>query len=73
MNRVDPTSDLYLKSEGHAGSPNDSIEGFEGIFNELNLILTEPRYHAAKDHPLYNILSKYSQAITPGSDLEHAD
>lgn len=33
MNRVDPTSDIYLRSEGRGGGPTDPISGFIEIYN----------------------------------------
>lgn len=67
-NKIDPTSDLYLRSEGRAGGPNDPIGCFADVFNNVYGINNESKYKTYQDHPLYDHLSKYSFDVTPGAD-----
>ncbi|CDW77355.1 UNKNOWN [Stylonychia lemnae] len=69
--RADPTTEIYLKSEGRGGGPNEPLLGFEEIFLDLQQRqFISQQIPSAKDHPLHEILAKYSQSLTPGGDLE---
>ena len=81
---MDPTTDLYLRSEGRGGGPSDIIQSFESVFNDL-----VQRLHSnamangnsnswrlgqePKRHPLYELLIKYSHQVTPHGDYPHTE
>eukprot|EP00347_Sterkiella_histriomuscorum_P007733 403347763 len=70
FSRVDPTTDLYMKSEGRGGGPNDPIQGFEEVYKDLASRITFAHtYENYKQHPLSEILAKYSQNVTPFGDI----
>ena len=64
--RIDPTTELYLKSEGRAGGPTSATVGFRYAFEkafEMN-----PKYNSDfHKHPLYDSLSRFSHDVTPGA------
>src|SRR4051794_19131746 len=67
-NKVDPTNDLYLRSEGRAGGPNDPTSCFSDAYNAINALYNDSKYPTYKDHPLFEQLKKYSFDLTPGVD-----
>ena len=65
LNKVDPTSEIFLKSEGRAGGPTDPIQDFETVFNSLYLNDEDRKNNDFKVHPLYDLLAKFSHNYTP--------
>ena len=39
LNRAEPTSELYLRSEGRGGGPTDPIIGFQDNINKMILVI----------------------------------
>ncbi len=69
LTRIDPTTELYLKSDGRSGGPTDPVEGFQVAFERA--FETNPKYNNDfTQHPLYDSLSRFSHAATPGIALD---
>ena len=62
---MDATSELFLKSEGRGGGPNDPLTSFDDIFKDL-YPWNELAPKDSKEHPLYDVLFKFNQQETPG-------
>jgi hypothetical protein len=66
---VDPTSELYLKTEARSGGPTDPITGFDEGFMQIYGSTKDPKGREIAEHPLFISISKFSHDITPGEDL----
>jgi hypothetical protein len=67
--RLDPTSDAYMKTEDRGGGPTDPMCGFEECIRSIFETDQKKRHYAVNciTYPLYEYLSKYSHRITPMS------
>ncbi len=60
LHRIEPTSDLYLKSEGRGGGPTDPTTGFPEAFQAIYGNLCDLKNREVVNHPLYLTIEKYN-------------
>jgi hypothetical protein len=64
---IDPTSDIYLSSEGRQGGPVDPITHFQKVFDEVFVQMNDVKYSGQySKHPLYESLARFAFGKTPG-------
>ena len=69
FHRVDPTGEMFLKSEEKAGGPTDPIHTFDESVNTL----FPSKYTDYTQHPMYPCLAQFSFKVTPGMPLSDID
>lgn len=66
-NRLDPTGDLFLRTEQREGGPIDPMTTFE---DNVNLLFRDKFPNGPTSHPMYPYLNQFSFHNTPGGPME---
>ena len=66
-NRLDPTGDLFLRTETREGGPIDPMTTFE---DNVNLLFRDKFPNGPTSHPMYPYLNQFSFHNTPGGPSE---
>jgi len=67
MQKVDPTSDVFLKSDGRQGGPTEPTHSFEDVFKAVFTEQNDMKYEGQyTKHPLHVSLRRFEFSETPG-------
>lgn len=64
--RLDPTNELFLRTEEREGGPIDPVHSFE---DNVQLLFSQ-KYQSFSQHPMYSYLNQLSYSKTPGGMQE---